>query len=192
MALSDEIGIVFAPLVGLHWSLARHSGMTVFHFGKVRPLEGGGTVGQFALHIQCPWRVGTPDRIVTGSSDYWYPADRNLDWTEWEKHRSTRRSSLVPPSLQEKCLLDLFRGYDPDTGACENITDELVVETVSSDNYGGVQIQLSGGYFLQVFPEGTSDFKDAEHWRLFEPGSDADHFVFLASGALERVGARLR
>jgi hypothetical protein len=38
MALADEIGKALAPLIGLRWSLARHSGMTIFHFGEVRPL----------------------------------------------------------------------------------------------------------------------------------------------------------
>ena len=156
MALADEIRTAFQPLIGLQWALARHSGMTVFHFGDVRPAPGGGKVGQFALHIQCPWRVVTPDRIVTGSADYWRPADENLNWGEWEKDRTTRRSSSAPPSLQEKRLLDLFCGYDPDTGACVNITERLVVETVSADNYGGVQIDFSGDYSLQLFPASTS------------------------------------
>jgi hypothetical protein len=55
-----------------------------------------------------------------------------------EKDRST-------PSLQEKRLLELFLGYDPETGACENITSRLVVEAVSADTYGGAAIQLTGG-----------------------------------------------
>ncbi|MGA3235032.1 MAG: hypothetical protein ABSG03_01915 [Bryobacteraceae bacterium] len=188
MALADEIRTAFQPLIGLQWALARHSGITVFHFGEVRPAPGGGTVGQFALHIQCPWRVVTPDRIVTGSPDYWYPADESLDWDEWEKDRTTRRSSSAPPSLQEKRLLDLFCGYDPDTGACVNITERLVVEAVGADNYGGVQIEFSGDCSLQLFPASTCESSHGENWRLFEPGSDADHFVAMPNGALERVG----
>src|SRR6266851_8527886 len=105
MPVADEIGRAFALLVGLRWSLARYSGMTVFHFGDVRPVKGG-TVGQFALHIQCPWRLVTLDRIITGSPDHWQPSDESLDWTAWNKDRST-------PSLQEKRLMELFCGYDP-------------------------------------------------------------------------------
>jgi hypothetical protein len=104
-------------------------------------------VGQFALHIQCPWRIVTSEGIVTGSPDRGCPADEDLNWTEWEKDQST-------PSRQEKRLLDLFLGYDPDTGACENITDKLVVEAVSADKYGGAD-QLTDGYALQLFPAAT-------------------------------------
>ncbi len=47
------------PLVGLPLSIARSAAdMRVFHFGKVRPAANGkGTVGEYALHIQCPWRL---------------------------------------------------------------------------------------------------------------------------------------
>jgi len=84
--------------------------------------------------------------------------------------------------------MELFCGYDPDTGACENITNNLVVERVSADNYGGVQIQLSGGYSLQFFPASTSEHHASEHWRLFQPGNDADHVVATTNGTLERIG----
>jgi hypothetical protein len=181
MGLAHDIEEAFAPVIGLRLSLARHSGLTVFHFGEVRPVDGGGTVGQFALHIQCPWRIAATDRIITGSPDYWYPADESLDWSAWEKDRST-------PSLQEKRLLDLFCGYDPETGACENITDKLIVEKVSADDYGGAQVQLSGSYSLELFPASTCEFHGFENWRLFQPGSDADHFVVMGNGVLERVG----
>jgi hypothetical protein len=177
--LADEIGKAFAPLIGLRLALSRYSGMQSFHFGEVRRVERG-SIGQFAFHVQCPWRIVAHDRIVTGSPDHWYPADENVDWNAWEKDRST-------PSLQEERILELFCGYDPDTGACENITKELLVETVDADNCGGVQVQMSGGYSLQLFPAGAL-FDGSEHWRLFQPDRDADHFVFTSQGALERIG----
>jgi hypothetical protein len=178
--IADEITKAFAPLIGLRLSLSRYSGLTNFQFGEVRRVEDG-TVGQFALHIQCPWRIVTLDRIVTGSPDHWYPADENLDWTEWDKDPSI-------PSLQEKRILEVFQGYDPTTKSYENRTEKLIVEAVDADRYGGVQIQMSGGYLLQLFPAGTSDFHASEHWRLFQPGSDAEHFVVNTHGVLERIG----
>lgn len=70
--------------------------------------DGNGTIGQYALHIQCPWRfvlaqcawrLPTRSLMVTGSRDWWEPAerDKNLDWDDWNHHRRT-------PSLQEKAL----------------------------------------------------------------------------------------
>jgi hypothetical protein len=180
VSFADEVKTALAPLLGLRWSLARYSGLTVFHFGTVRSIDGRGTMGEIALHIQCPWRIVTPNRIVTGSPDHWYPADETVDLSQWEKDHST-------PSVQEKRVSDLFCGYDPDTGACENTTDKLVVEAVEADNYGGAELMLSGGYSLQLFPAATFD-PDSEHWRLFRPATDGDHFVVKLNGVLERVG----
>jgi len=74
----------------------------------------------------------------------------------------------------------LFRGYDPETNSCENITDLLSTEEVEADVFGGLEIRLSGGYRLQLFPAETSDSADAEQWRLFEPYGT--HFVVRAAG----------
>jgi len=58
--------------------------MKNFQFGEIRPHPSGkGTVGDFALHVQCPWRLVTTTQVLTGSADYYEPAvegeDVNLD-----------------------------------------------------------------------------------------------------------------
>jgi hypothetical protein len=188
--LGHQIVKAFAPVCGLKLSIARNAGsMKNFQFGAitVHP-RGKGTVGQYALHIQCPWRlvvaqcawrVSTKNLIVTGAGDWWEPAERsdNFDWDEWNEHR-------VIPSLQQKELAELFEEYDDATKSWINISDELVVQEVESDDYGGLDIHLSGGYRLQAFPEG----KSGEQWRLFQPSDKAPHFV-MENGILR--GAQL-
>jgi hypothetical protein len=72
-------------LVGLRLCIARDAaGMKNFQFGEIRPHPSGkGTVGDFALHVQCPWRLVTTTQVLTGSADYYEPAvegeDVNLD-----------------------------------------------------------------------------------------------------------------
>lgn len=106
--------------------------------------------------------------MVTGSGDWWEPAERteNVDWDAWNKHRTT-------PSVQQKALEALFTEYDVETESYINVSDRLVVEQVEADDCGGLNIYLSGDFRLQVFPSG----KTAEHWRLFQPKSDNPHFV---------------
>jgi len=69
-SVSDEIKQHLSLLIGLPLSIARRAAdMLVLHFGTIREVESGikvgkragekGTVGDFSLHIQCPWRVGT-------------------------------------------------------------------------------------------------------------------------------------
>ncbi len=87
------------------------------------------------------------------------------------------------PSLQEKRLLELLQGYDPETQSCENITDLLEVESVNADVYGGVEIQMSGGYRLQIVPVSSSEDPDDEIWRLFQPFGA--HFIARPNGVFE-------
>ena len=49
----------------------------------------------------------------------------------------------------------------------------LVVEGVSADNFGGIELALSGDFRLQVIPCGSR----GEDWRFFAPGSEEDHLV---------------
>ena len=54
-------------LVGLPLSIARNAtDMKIFHFGEIQPHPSGrGTVGPYALHIQCPWRLVSKDTVFT-------------------------------------------------------------------------------------------------------------------------------
>ncbi|MGC1349900.1 MAG: hypothetical protein WA858_08970 [Xanthobacteraceae bacterium] len=53
----------FAPLIGLRLSIVRRAAeMLVLHFGDIRVLPARqGSIGAYALHIQCPWRFDGPD-----------------------------------------------------------------------------------------------------------------------------------
>jgi hypothetical protein len=72
--------------------------MKVFHFGDLRHHPKGDTMGSHALHIQCPWRLTTPQKSVTGSEDYWYSSDPELEDKGW-------KPGAIQPSLQEKRIL---------------------------------------------------------------------------------------
>lgn len=170
IATEQEIMLQLQPIVGLKLSVARlAASMRGFHFGRMREVPGG-TVGEYALHIQCPWRMEGPNGIVTGSSDLWEPAydDPDIDWDTWDY-------DAYGGNLQDRRLAELLGGYDPATRSLVNQTDILMVESVSADTYGGLGITLSGGYELVLFPAGTA----GEDWRLLP-----SHFV-VSSGRIE-------
>jgi len=126
-------------------------------------------VGDYALHIQCPWRIQGPEGIVTGRSDLWAAAKAgdDMDWDTWHYDKNE--------NLQDRRIGEWLGGRDPLTGSFVNETGSLVVEAVRADVYGGAVIQLSGGYELVLFPGGST----GEDWRLFRPGSDEPHFVIV-------------
>jgi hypothetical protein len=76
-SLAVRIEQKLSPLIGLRLSAThRAASMRMFDFGelqtvrsKLRGKDRFRTVGQFALHVQCPWRIEGPDGLVTGLSD---------------------------------------------------------------------------------------------------------------------------
>jgi hypothetical protein len=175
MNVDTEAQIVskLSAILTLPLAIARDAGnMKNFQFGKIRPHPSGkGTVGDFALHVQCPWRLVTKGVVFTGSADYYEPAvegeEVNLD---------DPRSG----NLQRKRLSEVFGAYDAKTRSLINEADELIVTAVHADGFGGIDLELSGGFNLQIFPNGSR----GEHWRFFSPGNDDDHLV-VKGGALE-------
>lgn len=138
--------------------------MKNFQFGKIRPhASGKGTVGDFALHIQCSWRLVRNDCILTGSTDYYEPAVEGED-VDLDDHRSG--------NLQRCRLREVFSTYDEKTRSLISETDPPIVTAVHADPFGGLDLELSGGLRLQVFASGSR----GEDWRFFSPGAD-HHFV---------------
>jgi len=145
--------------------MARAADMRTVQFGAVRDYQGG-CVGEYALHILCPWRFENETGIVTGSSDLYRPSDQNKELNDdfdWEHD----------DNLQDQQLRQILNGYDERTRQIVNSTSLLVVSAGEADLNGGFWLKLSGGYRLVVFPTGTRD----EAWRIFRPGSEEEHFV---------------
>ncbi len=166
-SLESQILKHLKPLIGLKLSVARRAAdLRNFQFGEMRKIEGG-SVGDYALHIQCAWRVEGPNGIVTGRSDLWEPAeiDADIDWEEWRYDKN--------PNLQDKKIGEWLKGRDESTKSYANATDLLVVESIEADDFGGAKIHLSGGYRIVLFPAGTR----GEAWRIFRPQTEDEHFV---------------
>lgn len=154
-----------APLMGLKLAIARSAGnMRNLHFGI---LTGEPHLcGQYALHIQCPWRLESLNAILTGSSDWYTPADPDtIPDDDWDPVFGGR--------LQSAVLLSLMGDKNDLTGSIFNRTDHLVVTHISADAFGGSSLDLSGGVRLSAFPSGSQ----GEEWRIFEPNKESPHFV---------------
>ncbi|EHH05405.1 hypothetical protein ATCR1_14781 [Agrobacterium tumefaciens CCNWGS0286] len=144
-------------LVGLPLSIARNAAdMKIFHFGGIQPHPSGrGTVGPYALHIQCPWRLVAKETVFTGTSDRFVgPAEGT------EVNDDDPRSG----NLQLIRIASLLKGYDETTKSFVNTAEQLVVIAAYADNLGGADLLLSGDYRLQIFPDGSLE----EDWRFVE------------------------
>jgi tetratricopeptide (TPR) repeat protein len=149
----------------LKLSIARTAAdMRGFHFGNIREIERG-TVAEYALHIQCPWRIENSTDIITGSRDFYHWAFDNYKPMGWDYYDGN--------NLQDVRLGELLQGYDAQTQSLVNITESLVVERVEASPFGDAVLYLSGGYRLVLFP----DSANTESWRLFKAQNLESHFV---------------
>ena len=73
--VDSEITRALHPLVGLKFSGAGFAAdMRTFQFGELVK-SGKRTIGKYALHVQCPWRIEHAGKILTGRSDWYYKSD---------------------------------------------------------------------------------------------------------------------
>jgi hypothetical protein len=155
-------------LVGeILWSSGRAADLQWFQFGERRMVEGfkgkPKEVGQYALHVQCAWRIRQRDHVIVGSRDLYLPpdgSDEGLDDFNWD---------VKDGNLRDKRIADLF----------QNETVQFLVKEVHAAEAGSFIVNLESDYALDVFPD---DSLADEHWRLFSPYSDVRHFVVKGEG----------
>ncbi|HUJ30461.1 MAG TPA: hypothetical protein VLY23_04225 [Candidatus Acidoferrum sp.] len=145
------------------WTCRRAADMATFQFGRRLPTQdffGKATeVGDYALHVQCAWRIVQRGHIAVASGDLYYPAkyDGNLPLAEefdWGRS-ANRRDALIQ---------DLFSEGQP----------ILIVREIETGLAARFRLILTGDAELEVFPD---DSMRHEHWRLLSPLTETSHFV---------------
>jgi len=160
-------------LVGLELTIARlMADMRGFHFGRARTTTSKSTPGkvlviaEYALHIQCPWRLDGPTGVVTGGGDlhtYGGPPPEPEAWTYSTGH-----------SLDRVRLDEVFGPLSPLGDGFHYSSGIAVTHVTIHPVFGDIAIFLSNDHVLRVFPDGSA----GEQWRFFAPGDDSDHTVF--------------
>ncbi|MHB8647090.1 MAG: hypothetical protein ACYDAR_14970 [Thermomicrobiales bacterium] len=172
--MKERIEQELEALVGMPlWGSHRAADLQGFQFGervpsmsratKRRPAEAV-VVGEYALHVQCPWRIIEASRIVVASVDLYYAAGEDpykqyedFDWDKQPNRRDERIAALIVAWTEK-----------PPT-----------VESVKADTVGSLRIGLSQRYTLDVFP---ADSLGNEHWRLLANALKRKHFVVTGQG----------
>ncbi len=162
--LEDRIAEALRSLIGLPLSAVdRSAGLAQLQFGALRPITDRrgrtGTVGTYALHLQCTWRIVGPTGMIVGWEDHYFaPGDdphAGGDTFDWEVPAITRFDERVKAFLAE------WAGDLP------------IVKGVRIGAAGSFHLDMSGDTAIEVFP--TTSF--GEHWRVFRPGDLDSHVV---------------
>jgi hypothetical protein len=167
--VKKQIESATAVLVGKPlWKCTRAADLASFQFGARSKVSGSRNVttevGEYALHVECAWRIAREDRVIVGSRDLYYPADYSGDEEippgfDWD-----RDANLLDQQVQS-----LFADG----------TVEFTVLTIEAGVAGSLRIALSGDLFLDILPY---DSILHEHWRLFDQRTDNSHFVVTGGG----------
>jgi hypothetical protein len=167
--LKEEIERHLQQLVELRLTTTtRAANMECLKFGYLLETNKAGQgiqIGEFALHLQSPWRFTSNTKIFVGSDDLYEPVDENAEYDEnfdWDKPNG---------NLRDFKLQELIR------------TQNLTVANVMGDNFGGINVLFSNGISLTVFPTFSKVDKYSEHWRFIRNKvANRSHFVVSSSG----------
>jgi hypothetical protein len=166
--MRDQVKNALDVLIGKPlWSSGRAADLEWFAFGERRTVKGfrgvAKEVGEYALHVQCGWRIRHGDQVVVGGRDLYYPtkeSDVPLDDFDWDVQGANRR---------DRGIADLF----------QNETQQFLVREVEVGRAGGFTLIFDDEYALDVFPD---DSLSDEHWRIFKPSTEEPHFVVTGKG----------
>lgn len=158
-----SLSAIFEPLIGLElWHPARSVDLVSFQIGgkhqNVEEMKDESSRGQFALHLQCAFRIRSLEKILTSVENFYHSAKKDDDDFDWTEPRTTlfdARAALIFQPEKRRYFISSFE----------------------IGHVGSFSLACTNDLFLDVFPCG---FGDREHWRLFE--LDGIHHVFLNTG----------
>ncbi len=167
--MKEKIQKTLDKLVGLELTRStRAANMECLKFGQevvADKVDGHVNIGQFGIHLQCPWRITTGQKILIGSNDVYEQADQNAQYDPdfvWDRPNVNLRDKKMSDIIQSK---------------------KLTVRKVIADDVGGFEIVFSDDIKLTTFP--SVSLAD-EYWRLLDnrPASKG-HFVVGGDGIWE-------
>lgn len=156
--MKETIENQLKALLGLpFWDAGRTVSLFWFDFGKriSKDLNRKGEslfLGQFTIDTESAWHIRGRKGIVVGSSDRFYAGGRNpykgLEDIDWEdKPGENRCDERLEKFIKQHKKIP------------------LVVVSVEANDWGGLIINLSDGFVIEIFQHNTIG---DEYWRMFE------------------------
>jgi len=137
--------------------------MLWLHFGEMRSIVDrkgkARKVGEWALHLQCPWRFVHLGTVVLGSTDFGYDVVTGEKY-DWE---SKAESVFHRNSNQLNRMLD---------------AEKITIGMVRCTEAGAFDLVFDHDLKLSVMPTESSRHEYDESWRFFVPSGDFPHYVF--------------
>lgn len=141
--------------------------MECLKFGTVYRTDKDGkanNIGEFALHLQCPWRLTNENEIIVGNGDLYQQADEKAAYDEnydYLKFNANLRDVKLDKLIKDK---------------------SIKIISAKADKFGGLKICFDNNIILTVFPDLASK-ADNENWRLIDfRNGESKHLVSWTTG----------
>ncbi len=154
--------LIGKPLI----SVSRAASMQMFGFGNwVDALAGEARkVGEYALHIQCAWRITSEDKIFVAQGDMFYPKG------DYETESGDFDWDVSGNNICDERTSELIQ---------QNIDVPFVVNELYADKFGSLKLKFSRNFSLEIFPNHSMP---EEFWRFLKLGTNENHFVVYGNG----------
>ena len=167
--MKNEIEQKLQQLVGYEFTrTTRAANMECLKFGVLYRDDYKGIerqVGEFGIHLQCPWRITKDNTLLIGSDDLVAQPDETAEYDEnfeWDIQGGNLRDVKLKSFLN---------------------SGKYIVKSVSADYFGGFELCFNDNVKLTSFPASTSKFVYSEYWRLLDNrNEDSEHFVVNSYG----------
>jgi len=167
--MKKQIKKVLEQLLGFEFTRTRRTACTeCLHFGTLFRKDHKGIerqVGEFGIHLQCPWRITKGNGMIVGSDDVWEQPDENADYDEnfnWD---------VQGGNLRDVRMAAFFN------------SGKYVVQSVKVDDFGGFELSFNDNVKLTVFPASSNRNFFSEYWRLLDNRDEnKKHFVVTPLG----------
>jgi len=168
--MKDIINQALKQLIGLEFTrTTRAANMECLKFGILYQKDRKGIerqVGEFGLHLQCPWRFTKGNEIIVGNDDLTEQPDENAEYDEnfnWDIQGGNLRD------VKLKLFLE---------------TGNYKVTSAKADEFGGFELLFTDNIKLTVFPALSSKNQYSEYWRMLDNRNTiSNHFVVGTFGA---------
>lgn len=170
--MKKQIKNTLEQLIDYDFTRSTRVGATeCMHFGISYKFDRKGNkiqVGEFGIHLQCPWRITKENILLVGSDDVAEQPDENAEYDEnfdWDVQGGNLRDVKMAEFLN---------------------SGKYIVESVKADNFGGFELLFNDNIRLTVFPASSNKNIYSEHWRLLDNRDEnKNHFVVTPLGVEE-------
>jgi hypothetical protein len=116
--------------------------------------------GDWAIHVQCAWRLTHKGIIILSWRDFHFNPDGQTNY-DWDNDNKKSRFDMLVKKINREIKVKKLK----------------VADILNVDDVGGFSLKIENDYTFDVFPDNSIRDDYTESWRIFKPRLDKKHFI---------------